>query len=425
MAETLTVTGLLTDAIKLMDLNIDCLENIFIHSSIVDIVNIAHTNKQMKPAADLAFIRTFSKMLFCFHITSPNPEELSQSTGESVNMFDLQISLRLLRCFGHLITRFQIEYSKKMRSAITKVIHYANKYGSKSLNTMSFHNIFKYAFESSIRKPFANVENVEFHKCHLGEKISNFNIWFPSMRRLDLIKNTFDNEQRIKKTFPKLEHFGVVSCSIPSKHILVIIRLNTQLRSISLGRAYTPQYFRAFSKHLTQLECLELFGCPNDFSGFSGDFVHFKSVKKLVIFYSCWNFELISGIKFAFDQLEEITLDLNGNGWTDGLIEFHQKHRTITKVTLRTINGNTNAINDDILINIVATLPLLNELNFFGIFFPTEKILHFLHKFKIMVCGFLVDDLSQFEFLKAALGNEWCATINIPCLKLERKVEYE
>lgn len=40
---------------KLTDINDDCLEHIFLYLSIEDLLNIAYTSKQLKPAAELAF----------------------------------------------------------------------------------------------------------------------------------------------------------------------------------------------------------------------------------------------------------------------------------------------------------------------------------------------------------------------------------
>lgn len=44
---------------KLTDLNVDCLEQVFLYLSLKDLLNIVHANKQLKPAAELVFARKF------------------------------------------------------------------------------------------------------------------------------------------------------------------------------------------------------------------------------------------------------------------------------------------------------------------------------------------------------------------------------
>lgn len=91
--------------ISLTDLNDDCLEHIFQYLSLEDLLNIADTNKQLKPAAELAFERRFKsgKLILCKSTTT----EILINKTERVKVI-VGNPYRLLRCFGHLIPNQKI-----------------------------------------------------------------------------------------------------------------------------------------------------------------------------------------------------------------------------------------------------------------------------------------------------------------------------
>lgn len=49
---------------KLTEVNEDCLETIFLNLNLNDFLNIAHPNKELKTAADMAFTRKFGRKRF-------------------------------------------------------------------------------------------------------------------------------------------------------------------------------------------------------------------------------------------------------------------------------------------------------------------------------------------------------------------------
>lgn len=183
--------------LTLTDINVDCLECLFMHMTIVDFVNIAHTNKQLKLAADLAFARKFGKKKFRFCVDSVYPNNLPEVGDEWVIVHDLQTSLRLLRCYGHLISKLELNYRKVLRPAPSKVFRYVNEFSCDSLTEITLHGIFKFAFEVAMKRPFPNVQQASFTGCHLGPRMTHFNYWYPALRRLHLIHNSFDDAKSI------------------------------------------------------------------------------------------------------------------------------------------------------------------------------------------------------------------------------------
>lgn len=63
-------TESITFQTKLTDINDDCLEKVFMHLSLDVLLNILHTNTQLKPAADMAFAQKFAKQDIIFNIVS-------------------------------------------------------------------------------------------------------------------------------------------------------------------------------------------------------------------------------------------------------------------------------------------------------------------------------------------------------------------
>ncbi|XP_055308754.1 uncharacterized protein LOC129572740 [Sitodiplosis mosellana] len=405
----------LVNELKLTDINVDCLEHIFMHSTVDDFVNIAHTNTQLKPAADLAFARKFGKKKFYFRVESLYPDDLSLTGEEWIIVHDLQTSLRLLRCYGHLILRLHIDYQKQLRPAPIKVLRYVNKFCYESLVEISFHGIFKFAFESAMKKPFSNVQKASFTGCHLGTRMTRFNDWYPALRRLDLIHNRFDDAPSIAEHIPNLEHLTFVGGGkISATDILAVVRVNPQMLSLSLNRVYSARFFRVPSETLPQLESLELRGYPDDFATFNGDVVNFRTVKKLEIIFKSYGgiTQWVSTIKLSFNRLEEITMDLDIYSWVDELTDFLKRHQSIRIVNLRWSNENTDAVSDYTLSEIAQALPLLVELNFFGPGCPIDSTIRLLNNLKLMSYGFSVIDRLEFDYVKTKLGNKWEASID-------------
>lgn len=170
----------------LTDVNDDCLEKIFMCLSLDDLLNIAHTNKQLKNAADLTFTRKFGKLDMLLYIHRVERNSKFFLFPNTVCIIDLQTSLRLLRCFGHLLAHLDIRCSSDSPTASYKLTRYANEYCSESLTKIEFgamKNV-KDAFQS-LSKPFLTVEIIRFYGCILGMDSTKIDALFPAKRGLD------------------------------------------------------------------------------------------------------------------------------------------------------------------------------------------------------------------------------------------------
>lgn len=262
---------------KLTDMNDDCLEHIFLYLSLEDLLNIVHTNKQLRSAADLAFKRNFGRGKLVIFDES--------SFTIHINKFEkvqLPNSYRLLCRFGHLILRSQIT-----RSA-GNMLKYLNKYCQHSTTEISFST-----FESSdyyrMKKPFFNIETVHLDYCNFGIKFLQLNKLFPNVRNL-CIEHCF--------TMPFFGYFGTHFPHLNQLEIwgaypvfrvnsnLKLLRLNPQLRRLILRTGYNPILLQTASKHLQFLEYLHISYYVPNFEEFGEKIFNFAHLKELKITYS-------------------------------------------------------------------------------------------------------------------------------------------
>lgn len=313
--------------LKLTDLIDDCLAHIFTYLDYHDLLSIAHTNKEIKQSADMAFTNKFGKSKFRLHVANQRRVPfIAMISGIHFDIYELKTSLLLLRCFGHLIKKLHIDTlqtNTANRSGDLKyVLSYATKYSLQSLVELSLHNIPAGELESVVTKPFPKVQTLKLSKCHLSAEMSNFNEWFPVLRHFELTNSRLRDYTSIEKRFFHLETLSIVgSGKIPTKSIRTALKLNPKLRSFSSDLAYSPELFRFVNKCLPELNYLKLSGYPEDFSVFHDNDIYFKAVKKVVVGFIGFDGKehTVSKFELPFDRFEDVAPDLDTCNWTSGL----------------------------------------------------------------------------------------------------------
>lgn len=411
---------------KLTDINDDCLEKVFMHLSLNDLLNIAHTNTHLKSAADMVFARKFGKKGYRLYITTLHRNERVQTNGYDIRINDLKTALRLLRCYGHLILDLSITHytASSIRTAPIKVLHYTSQYCSNSLKKITLHGICKYMSETSMVKPLLKIETITFDCCFLGKRMSQFNTWFPAMRCLTLNKNHLTDRSSLETHFSHLEHLyiGYISDKhfIPG-NVTAMFQLNPQLQRLFLYDLKSPAHLRSASRYLPVLEHLTIHGYSKDF--YTDSEIHFKSVRKLEIRFFCMNNEELSSMNFLFDQLEEVDMYFAHCHRIAAAVEFLKKHQSINKLKFTASFSNSPDINKSNMMRIVTALPLLNDFIFIGAYFSVEEIIHFLAEFHLLdhFC-FCISNSNDFDRLKTQLGDKWESLIKHGRVELKRKI---
>lgn len=210
-------------SMKLTELNNDCLERIFHFLSLGDLLTIAHTNKQLKPAADSAFSHNFGnkKFTFCFGhrfwYGVKNPIEINTK----------QAAVRLLRCFGHLIFDISVDHQ------MSKVIPQINRYCYGTLLEVTFIGTFGNRLFKCWKNPFAIAQTVRFNRCFLNGDLKKLNKWFPNMCNLRLYIGEI-GFNCIAARFPHVEELKIRTLRHISnkdlKTVESIINLNPQIK---------------------------------------------------------------------------------------------------------------------------------------------------------------------------------------------------
>lgn len=157
---------------KLTDVNIDCLQHIFNYLNLRDLLTIADANKSLRLAADEIFSRNYRKKTIFLRIMFARSIDLLEISDQKIEINDLKRSLQLIRCFGHLISKLEYDYSidtfPKRRSEVDA---YINEYCAQSLIQIEFFTITEQVFEH-LKTSFENVKSVGFNYCTLGKYFS-------------------------------------------------------------------------------------------------------------------------------------------------------------------------------------------------------------------------------------------------------------
>ncbi|XP_031633903.1 uncharacterized protein LOC116347459 [Contarinia nasturtii] len=418
------------NTMKLTDVIDDCLEHVFMDLSLEDLLNIADTNKELKPAADMAFRRKFGKMEFQL---DKDRFQCAIKLGEHIVINDKKTQLQLLRCFGHSVTKLVLRppgvFSRRLISYANKfcfnsltdikIMHFdftrnnfLNKLGEKTVCGFS-QNKFK------LKKRFRNVEVVSLSSCQLYAD-TNLKKLFPAMRRLDLFKcSTVTEETLIVKNTPKLEHLEM-TCDrrISAENICTTLRSNPQLRSLSLIGIVPPKDFWNICQTLYQLESLRFDSIYCVKFKHADIPINLPTLEKLDINIGKKDQRLMTSEKnkITFGQLKEIKLECMYSGWLPSInshkwSNFFKKNKLIEKMTLWFYETDIN-ICETIITEAAQELPLLNEFILYGRDFSVEEILRFIGKFNMMSYGFEMENVDEFYNLKERLGVEWTASID-------------
>lgn len=434
---------------ELTDLNFDCLEKVFNHLDIVDLLNLADSNVRLRKIAAFVFARKHAKKTihifnvyirfkFKMHLNLPDRNVLDK--GAIVQVADAKSSLQILRCFGNFITKLVITQPRGAYIS-NHIIGYANEYCADKLNEIKFECIEDDPFEENLLKPFAGVRKVEFNFCHLRSNIMDFNKWFPKMSSLRMYGNRFvcnptDNQIMEQSIVPlkrpqdyieahcphlttlKIDGCGSKPFSLTKQHIERFIDLNPQITQLTLYYCPKMEFLQELSTKLTSLESLDILCDVVEILNYTGKAIEFNVLKylKLKFIHSYPMPEL----PFLCNKLETFNLyvlyDMN-----DELFDFLGTHTTIKKLTLRTSQFN---VTDEFTVRIARSLPLLEELDLDRSRFSNEDIgwmLSNLASLKI-VHSFQLRQIDDVDTLPKHLNNEWEACVKYrKCIKLARK----
>lgn len=394
---------------KLTDIDDFCLEKILTNLNLVDLLNVANTSRELRSAAESVYQRNGNVNLDIFSYL--NTLESPENEKVPSQMCTFKTILQFLRCFGHLQTKLEVQYTNICDSKCDLISRYIYQFCSKSLVGIKFYDIKESDFDG-INRPFLNVEDVEFTDCCIGKELSQFHRWFPKMRRLTLFCSELAEPINIVTHFPNLKDLSL-SGYLEANYVTVVaatLRLNPQLKTLKLGPFFKDaQFLEYIGRFLENLESINISWDLDSVYNLSNTEINFKNIKEFKL--HLYGEVTLPEFPFLFERLERFTLETDCH-LNDNLIDFIAKHPTITRLSLIGLGDQQDVllISNDIKTQIAKTLPWLEKMYLINYNMSVDDVDQFLKEFKsLKTFLFTLDDGTKpnRNNLNWFMGNEW------------------
>lgn len=402
----------------------DCLESMFLHSDIDDLLNLAHSCKFLKKLVESVFLRKFRHTKMNIQNITISKNRRIFVKKKTILIMDLRSALQILRCFGHLITDLEFNFLPPYNINQTsydvhnhRVVAYLSDYCVKSVTKIALIECSKGNL-TNINKPFEKVEEVRIRNCDL--KTNWLKTVFPKMRSLQFLhdKHGKTDLSCIGQHFPHLMQFeiGIFDekaagfCQFYTANALI---LNPQLKSFNgmllSSTIFTPDFLQ-FTKTfhgLQELEHLAIGWEIDDFANYNNRPMHFSKVKKFEMNLRFLHRTDLPEIPFSFDQLEEFSISLKQIN--QEFFNFIKKNPKIRKLKITpSCPVDYNGVSD---IKFAEALPLLTELDLQFYKFTMHEAIGFLRKFRFLEKMSFTSKDKRIKELRQRLGNQWSVSV--------------
>lgn len=386
---------------KITDLNIICIEEIFEYLDLLNLMNVADSNKRLNIAARFVYRRKHGKK--CVILMEFISDNRLKMESKQFRLSGANDSLQFLRCFGCVISDLRCYLINETLKTVDRLCFYINEYCAESLIKLGMcgRGTDAIIFANN-QRPFVNIETLVLTVCRLGTNVMQFNKLFPKMRNLTLSSNRMVENECNDMHFPDLRSLKYdlkpMYCGMLIPHLENVIRLNPNLRSLEISY-WDRELIPKISKYLPQLEEFKIFTLYDGKPNYGIDQLHFKSLKK----FKCSQSNILSEFEFSCDQLEEIFLS---DQKINNLVNFIEKNSTLKIIGLIFYDLS----NKDVL-QLAKTLPPLSQLNMcIQKKISVDEAIHFVNELKqIKEFSFKKDDddRSIVNDLRARLGGIW------------------
>lgn len=264
-------------------LNVDCLLDVIEQADFETLLTIAQTNQFYSNICAQSFKRRFAELEIIIENDSflelsqyvyngvemlkrikkripfvkPSNKPQIEITNDHIRIESMQIALKTLRTFGHVIRKIQLKLTNADTIESIAIIRYVEKYCSNSLTELTMRitlgNVLKH-----LSKPFKKVEHVVYLyriTSAKGQPIP-INQLFPSVRKLTFSILDANDDNFLTVHFPHLEHVHIKEVpyvdGADSQFADGLLAKNPQIRSVSLD-LYVGGLLQKISK-MPQLE---------------------------------------------------------------------------------------------------------------------------------------------------------------------------
>lgn len=344
-----------------MDLYFDAKILILDRLDLGDLITMADTNHHFCSLAEDEFRLKFAKKVIkIIDSRAVVPAEITKSDIIEIN--DFLLAMKMLKHFGHLISRLSIAHSKFDENS-KRLYQFINLYCAKTLITIEidmkhiYHNDY---FFSDMKSPFVRVQSVSLAGSfgRMGSSNLRLNQLFPVMNQLTL-KFTSFLVDGLNQNYLNVKHLHIELCKthdpvrFSESEAMLILEKNRQIESLTLAY-FSRKFLRVVNEILPNLKELKLMHYNPSFTTLDdGQEVHMKKVKSLTIDAA------VDGMPFnvTFENLEAFHLNAFP-GEKYRWIDFIEKNTQIKKLYV-----DRGSINNSELNRIIASNLELSEIS--------------------------------------------------------------
>lgn len=397
-----------TQPLKLDDLNIDCLGRIFMFLELNDLLNIADSNKYLKQTADVVFVSKYGRKNLSLHCIC-----IPYKPRDWILVKELKSCLQLLRCFGKSISKLLLcsdSHNSTYVRLFKHIVGYCEEYCAEFLTDITIVNGEKVM--KLFQKPFPNVTAVRIDRTTLEKKL--LNELFPKMESLSFTNTRgFKVSDHVVDHFPCLKHLRMSAGPHWEPHVIPILQLNKQLRSLELNTSYKflEEALEVVSNQLHQLESLDvvLENVSYNYVEYIVKEFHLNILKNLTIRVNK-TFGSVREFHMFCEKLEELaifTIYLSPSE----IPEFLCRYKSIKKLTLYIAEQDECIVSALEQSKWLEPMASLEEINLRGWCLTVEPIIAMTTKLK-GIKRFVLDmaTISEYNELSTRLSDKWQCT---------------
>lgn len=367
---------------KFTELNEDCHSLIFEFLDLTDLLNLIQTNHELSIMANEQFRRRFSKKeiqildekskprnrrpqaiydngdlaLLLQNLLENNGNQLDQHrndqvrvSNDHVEIYDFDLTLDILKHFGHLIQKLSIKSSIKSSKWDT-VSQFINEYCAESLVGLELSAISHQNSLAQFTGIFKSVNDLTIRIANEYKNVQTFNKTFPHCQRLSL-EMVFDSDHSfIDCTLPNLKHLAIEMYSdVNEITIEKLMHKNSQIQSLELNNI-SVGFVKKIENLLPSLKRLTL-----SLLNLNEETIHFEHVQEF--YFKTAALEWLP-TQISFTNLRSLRLLYSHNDF-DQWLNFVKMNRNVSR--LKIYIGSVDFSNKQ-LENITAELPHLTEM---------------------------------------------------------------
>lgn len=251
--------------------------------------------------------------------------------AHSINIFNIDCVLQVLKQFGHLITKLKIYYERISVRNCVKINKILSEYSFNSLEAITLNDIDADKLVG-LTGPFEKVEIVNFRRPYMTTQVMNMSQVFPMARAIHSTSLLLQYPIVIEENLPYLEDTNIGSLLAESTRVERQLQLNPQLRNLSVQDCNWTG-LKMIRRNFPQLEHLSLFKLYGS-SDIRNDVIHFENLKSFAISTFPELPDDLESVPIVFDNLEEI----KSHGTIDKWIDIIVQNKQLRKITFGEIS---------------------------------------------------------------------------------------